>query len=126
MLSPFLTITCGFSRNTRTCEDMYWTIGTVTATSRDWWRVFPLKITGSDHDSPSFRIRYTLSAPRAPGDRRHRTAASPGGPGVGARSTHDLGEYPGAVLSEKSRSVIRGEVFELPGDSKHAGIVGQL
>ena len=39
---------------------------------------------------------------------------------------YDLGEYPGAVLSEKSRSVIRGEVFELPGDSKHAGIVGQL
>src|ERR1700745_600317 len=29
---------------------------------------------------------------------------------------YDLGEYPGAVLSEKSRSVIRGEVFELPGD----------
>jgi gamma-glutamylcyclotransferase (GGCT)/AIG2-like uncharacterized protein YtfP len=29
---------------------------------------------------------------------------------------YDLGEYPGAVLSEKSRSVVRGEVFELPGD----------
>ena len=29
---------------------------------------------------------------------------------------YDLGEYPGAILSEKSRSVIRGEVFELPGD----------
>jgi hypothetical protein len=86
-VEALLTITCGFSRNTRTCEDMYWTIGTVTATSRDWWRVSPLKITGSDHDSPSFRIRHTLSAPRAPGDRRHRTAASPGGPGVGARST---------------------------------------
>jgi gamma-glutamylcyclotransferase (GGCT)/AIG2-like uncharacterized protein YtfP len=28
---------------------------------------------------------------------------------------YDLGEYPGAVLSEKSRTVIRGEVFELPG-----------
>ncbi len=29
---------------------------------------------------------------------------------------YDLGEYPGAVLSEKSRTLIRGEVFELPGD----------
>src|SRR4029077_16510387 len=29
---------------------------------------------------------------------------------------YDLGEYPGAILSEKSRSVIQGEVFELPGD----------
>jgi len=29
---------------------------------------------------------------------------------------YDLGEYPGAVLNESSRSVIRGEVFELPGD----------
>jgi gamma-glutamylcyclotransferase (GGCT)/AIG2-like uncharacterized protein YtfP len=29
---------------------------------------------------------------------------------------YDLGEYPGAVLSKNSRSVIRGEVFELPGD----------
>ena len=29
---------------------------------------------------------------------------------------YDLGEYPGAVLSEKSRSLIRGEVFELPDD----------
>jgi gamma-glutamylcyclotransferase (GGCT)/AIG2-like uncharacterized protein YtfP len=29
---------------------------------------------------------------------------------------YDLGEYPGAILSERSRSVIRGEVFELPGD----------
>lgn len=29
---------------------------------------------------------------------------------------YDLGEYPGAVLSKTSRSLIRGEVFELPGD----------
>jgi len=29
---------------------------------------------------------------------------------------YDLGEYPGAILNEKSRSVIRGEVFELPAD----------
>lgn len=29
---------------------------------------------------------------------------------------YDLGEYPGAVLSKNSRSLIRGEVFELPGD----------
>jgi gamma-glutamylcyclotransferase (GGCT)/AIG2-like uncharacterized protein YtfP len=29
---------------------------------------------------------------------------------------YDLGEYPGAVLNKNSRSVIRGEVFELPGD----------
>ena len=29
---------------------------------------------------------------------------------------YDLGEYPGAILSKNSRSVIRGEVFELPGD----------
>lgn len=29
---------------------------------------------------------------------------------------YDLGEYPGAVLSRNSRSLIRGEVFELPGD----------
>jgi gamma-glutamylcyclotransferase (GGCT)/AIG2-like uncharacterized protein YtfP len=29
---------------------------------------------------------------------------------------YDLGEYPGAVLSEKSRTLIRGEVFELPAD----------
>jgi gamma-glutamylcyclotransferase (GGCT)/AIG2-like uncharacterized protein YtfP len=29
---------------------------------------------------------------------------------------YDLGEYPGAILSEKSRSLIRGEVFELPDD----------
>jgi gamma-glutamylcyclotransferase (GGCT)/AIG2-like uncharacterized protein YtfP len=31
---------------------------------------------------------------------------------------YDLGEYPGAILSKTSRSVIRGEVFELPGDSQ--------
>lgn len=30
---------------------------------------------------------------------------------------YDLGEYPGAILSARSRSVIRGEVFELPEDS---------
>ena len=39
---------------------------------------------------------------------------------VGAASVrgrlYDLGEYPGAVLSKNSRSLIRGEVFELPGD----------
>ena len=29
---------------------------------------------------------------------------------------YDLGEYPGAILSKNSRTVIRGEVFELPGD----------
>ncbi len=29
---------------------------------------------------------------------------------------YDLGEYPGAVLNKNSRSVIRGQVFELPGD----------
>jgi gamma-glutamylcyclotransferase (GGCT)/AIG2-like uncharacterized protein YtfP len=29
---------------------------------------------------------------------------------------YDLGEYPGAVPNKNSRSVIRGEVFELPGD----------
>jgi gamma-glutamylcyclotransferase (GGCT)/AIG2-like uncharacterized protein YtfP len=29
---------------------------------------------------------------------------------------YDLGEYPGAVLSSRSGSVIRGEVFELPDD----------
>ena len=29
---------------------------------------------------------------------------------------YDLGEYPGAILNEKSRSLIRGEVFELPPD----------
>jgi gamma-glutamylcyclotransferase (GGCT)/AIG2-like uncharacterized protein YtfP len=29
---------------------------------------------------------------------------------------YDLGKYPGAVLNEKSRSLIRGEVFELPED----------
>lgn len=31
---------------------------------------------------------------------------------------YDLGEYPGAVLSRTSRSVIRGEVFELPSDAQ--------
>ena len=29
---------------------------------------------------------------------------------------YDLGEYPGAVLNKNSRSLIRGQVFELPGD----------
>jgi gamma-glutamylcyclotransferase (GGCT)/AIG2-like uncharacterized protein YtfP len=41
---------------------------------------------------------------------------------VGAASVrgrlYDLGEYPGAILSKSSRSVIRGEVFELPSDSQ--------
>jgi gamma-glutamylcyclotransferase (GGCT)/AIG2-like uncharacterized protein YtfP len=41
---------------------------------------------------------------------------------VGAASVrgrlYDLGEYPGAILSKSSRSVIRGEVFELPGDAQ--------
>ena len=41
---------------------------------------------------------------------------------VGAASVrgrlYDLGEYPGAILSKSSRSVIRGEVFELPTDTK--------
>ena len=40
----------------------------------------------------------------------------PVGPASVRGHLYDLGEYPGAVLSEKSRSVIRGEVFELPGD----------
>jgi len=31
---------------------------------------------------------------------------------------YDLGEYPGAILSKSSRSVIRGEVFELPSDAQ--------
>jgi gamma-glutamylcyclotransferase (GGCT)/AIG2-like uncharacterized protein YtfP len=31
---------------------------------------------------------------------------------------YDLGEYPGAVLSRTSRSLIRGEVFELPADAQ--------
>lgn len=31
---------------------------------------------------------------------------------------YDLGEYPGAVLSKNSRSLIHGEVFELPGDAQ--------
>src|ERR1700751_34212 len=53
--------------------------------------------------------------------------APPGIPATGGRlrsvgqasvrgRLYDLGEYPGAVLSKNSRSVIRGEVFELPGD----------
>jgi gamma-glutamylcyclotransferase (GGCT)/AIG2-like uncharacterized protein YtfP len=41
---------------------------------------------------------------------------------VGAASVrgrlYDLGEYPGAILSKSSRSVIRGEVFELPSDAQ--------
>jgi gamma-glutamylcyclotransferase (GGCT)/AIG2-like uncharacterized protein YtfP len=41
---------------------------------------------------------------------------------VGAASVrgrlYDLGEYPGAILSKSSRSVIRGEVFELPRDAQ--------
>src|ERR1700721_4117067 len=40
----------------------------------------------------------------------------PGGQASVRGRLYDLGEYPGAVLSGKSRSVIRGEVFELPGD----------
>jgi len=40
----------------------------------------------------------------------------PVGPATVKGRLYDLGEYPGAILSEKSRSVIRGEVFELPGD----------
>src|ERR1700722_7730850 len=36
--------------------------------------------------------------------------------GEGRGRLYDLGEDPRAVLSEKSRSVIRGEAFELPGD----------
>jgi len=31
---------------------------------------------------------------------------------------YDLGKYPGAILSKSSRSVIRGEVFELPTDAQ--------
>jgi len=41
---------------------------------------------------------------------------------VGAASVrgrlYDLGKYPGAILSKSSRSVIRGEVFELPSDAQ--------
>ncbi|HLV86919.1 MAG TPA: gamma-glutamylcyclotransferase family protein [Candidatus Sulfotelmatobacter sp.] len=31
---------------------------------------------------------------------------------------YDLGEYPGAVLSKNSRSLIHGQVFELPEDAQ--------
>ena len=40
-----------------------------------------------------------------------------GGASVRGR-LYDLGEYPGAILSKSSRSVIRGEVFELPSDAQ--------
>jgi gamma-glutamylcyclotransferase (GGCT)/AIG2-like uncharacterized protein YtfP len=40
----------------------------------------------------------------------------PVGPASVRGRLYDLGEYPGAVLSEKSRTLIRGEVFELPRD----------
>ena len=42
----------------------------------------------------------------------------PVGPASVRGRLFDLGEYPGAVLSRNSRSVVRGEVFELPGDAQ--------
>jgi gamma-glutamylcyclotransferase (GGCT)/AIG2-like uncharacterized protein YtfP len=42
----------------------------------------------------------------------------PVGPASVPGRLYDLGEYPGAILSKSSRSVIRGEVFELPGDAQ--------
>ena len=42
----------------------------------------------------------------------------PVGPATVRGRLYDLGEYPGAVLSKNSRSLIRGEVFELPGDAQ--------
>lgn len=42
----------------------------------------------------------------------------PVGPASVKGRLYDLGEYPGAVLSKTSRSVIHGEVFELPGDAQ--------
>jgi gamma-glutamylcyclotransferase (GGCT)/AIG2-like uncharacterized protein YtfP len=42
----------------------------------------------------------------------------PVGPASVRGRLFDFGEYPGAVLSRHSRSVIRGEVFELPGDAQ--------
>lgn len=42
----------------------------------------------------------------------------PLGPASVRGRLYDLGEYPGAILSKTSRSIIRGEVFELPGDAQ--------
>lgn len=42
----------------------------------------------------------------------------PLGPASVRGRLYDLGEYPGAILSPRSRSVIRGEVFELPSDAQ--------
>src|SRR5579862_1521398 len=95
---------------------MYRTIETATATSRNC-------CPGSLPERAMATVTHhlfvygTLSPRHAPPEiaatvRRLRP--------VGAASVrgrlYDLGEYPGAVLNKNSRSVIRGEVFELPGD----------
>ena len=42
----------------------------------------------------------------------------PVGPASVRGRLYDLGEYPGAVLSKNSRTLIHGEVFELPTDAQ--------